>query len=77
MNRSLSTRGCVIFVIMLILLIVGAVCLEVFALMLLWNWLAPLFWANAPVLTFLQTLGIAILLNIIGGLLFKSNTIKS
>ena len=38
---------------------------EVWVVMALWNWLMPLFWASAPILTFGQTFGILILINII------------
>jgi hypothetical protein len=41
--------------------------------MLLWNWLAPTFWTAAPELTFWQSLGICILLSIIGGFFKTSN----
>ena len=41
-------------------------------LMFLWNWLAPLFWVNAPILTFWQTFGIYIFILILSGL-FKNN----
>lgn len=34
--------------------------------MLLWNWLAPLFWTTAPVLTFWQAWGVCILISWIG-----------
>lgn len=37
----------------------------------LWNWLVPLLWKTAPILDFWQTFGILVLLNIIGGILFK------
>lgn len=37
-------------------------------LMLLWNWLAPLFWVNAPILTFWQTFGIYIFILILTNL---------
>ena len=36
--------------------------------MLLWNWLAPLFWVSAPHLSFLQAWGVMILVNWIGSL---------
>lgn len=32
---------------------------------LLWNWIAPIFWANAPVITIWQAIGILFLLNIV------------
>lgn len=41
--------------------------------MLLWNWLVPLFWTTAPILTFLQAWGCVFLLSIIGNF-FKSSS---
>jgi len=38
--------------------------------MLLWNWLTPLFWSSAPILTVWQSVGILLLVNIIGRLIF-------
>lgn len=40
--------------------------------MLLWNWLIPLFWAGAPILTFWQSWGIMFLLTLIGNRLFRN-----
>ena len=41
--------------------------------MMLWNWLAPLFWTTAPVLTFWQAWGVCILLSWIGSF-FKNKS---
>lgn len=38
----------------------------------LWNWLVPLFWKTAPILTYWQAAGLVILLEIIGSF-FKSS----
>ena len=35
---------------------------------LLWNWLAPIFWSSAPILTYWESVGINIFLIIIAGL---------
>ena len=43
--------------------------------MLLWNWLAPLFWANAPELSFLQAWGTIVLISWIGSF-FRSSKSK-
>lgn len=43
--------------------------LEAWVIMLLWNWLAPLFWAAAPILTYWQTYGVMVLIQLIAGLL--------
>jgi len=45
--------------------------LEAWILMLLWNWIAPLFWLSAPILTFWQAYGAMVLIQIIAGL-FKN-----
>lgn len=45
--------------------------LEAWVLMLLWNWIAPIFWAAAPILTFWQAYGAMVLIQIIAGL-FKN-----
>ena len=34
--------------------------------MMLWNWLIPLFWSSAPILTFWEALGVIILISWIG-----------
>jgi hypothetical protein len=45
--------------------------LEAWVLMLLWNWIAPIFWLSAPILTFWQAYGAMVLIQIIAGL-FKN-----
>ena len=50
--------------IMAILVVVSF--LEALVVQLLWNWLAPIFWATAPILTYWQAFGACILLSIIG-----------
>lgn len=54
--------GC--FVTLILCILFGAFGGWIF--MLLWNWLAPLFWAAAPQLTFWQAWGVCILLSWIG-----------
>ena len=39
--------------------------LEGWIFQMLWNWLVPLFWSSAPILTFWQAYGVLILINII------------
>ena len=39
--------------------------------MLLWNWLVPLFWTSAPILTFFQSFGVIILISFISFLFIK------
>ena len=61
--------GCIIALIFCI--IFGALGGLVF--MLLWNWLVPLFWSSAPILTFWQAWGCVFLLSIIGNF-FKNSS---
>ncbi len=42
--------------------------------MLLWNWVVPIIWTSAPILTFWQAWGISFLLTIIGNKFRSSNT---
>ena len=68
-NRSNEIVGCLFLIILCIIL--GAFGGLIF--MLLWNWIVPLFWASAPILTFWQAWGVCILLSIIGNFFKKSN----
>lgn len=52
--------------------IAGLVAFETWAVMSLWNWLAPIFWSSCPILSFWQTLGVIVLFNIITSF-FKSS----
>lgn len=60
----------------IIVIVFIILCLSVaivpFILMTLWNWLAPLFWVGAPILTFWQSFGIYVFLLILSNL-FKSD----
>ena len=60
--------GCLIALI----IIGGVAAFEGWIVSLLWNWLAPLFWTNAPVLGIWQAFGILLLINIIGRIFFGS-----
>ena len=59
---NINTSGCIIVMIILVALSF----LEAWVVQLLWNWLAPIFWTTAPILTYWQTFGVCILLSIIG-----------
>jgi len=61
--------GCLISLIIAVLL--GALGGLIF--MLLWNWLVPLFWSAAPILTFWEAWGVCILLSWIGSF-FKNRS---
>ena len=68
----MSKLGCFL----LIVLVIALSFLEAWGLQLLWNWLAPLFWTSAPILTFWQAWGISVLLSIIGNK-FRSSSSSS
>ena len=59
---NISTRGCIVVMVILVVLSF----LEAWVVQLLWNWLAPIFWTTAPILTYWQAFGVCILLSIIG-----------
>ena len=40
---------------------------EAWIIMILWNWVAPIFWASAPTLTFWLSFGIMLLCNLLFG----------
>ena len=61
MNK-ISTSGCIVVIVILVVLCF----LEAWVVQLLWNWLAPIFWTTAPILTYWQAFGVCILLSIIG-----------
>ena len=60
--NNISTSGCIVVIVILVVLCF----LEAWVVQLLWNWLAPIFWATAPILTYWQAFGVCILLSIIG-----------
>ena len=70
--KNLGVVGCIFALI----LIVGFNFLVFWAFQELWNWLAPLFWSTAPILTYWQAFGCSVLLSIIGSA-FKTHTTKS
>ena len=59
---NISTSGCIVVMVILVVLSF----LEAWVVQLLWNWLAPIFWTTAPILTYWQAFGVCILLSIIG-----------
>ena len=48
-----------------VIVIIACCALSGWIVSLLWNWLAPLFWSSAPILTVWQAFGILLLLDII------------
>jgi hypothetical protein len=64
--------GCGIYILIIIIAIAiafGLSCLYAWLGMLLWNWVMPMIWAGAPVMTFWPMWGLLELC----GLLFKSH----
>ena len=49
-----------------LLIIAIALFLQAWLVQVLWNWLVPLFWTTAPILTYWQSFGCCLLLGIIG-----------
>ena len=60
--NDISTGGCIVIMVILVALSF----LEAWVVQFLWNWLAPIFWTAAPVLTYWQAFGCCVLLSIIG-----------
>ena len=58
--NNISTSGCIVVILVVLSF------LEAWVVQLLWNWLAPIFWTTAPILTYWQAFGACILLSIIG-----------
>lgn len=46
--------------------------IEGLLLMALWNYIAPVFWASAPTLTFFQSICAILLINLIGSIVRSS-----
>lgn len=59
---NISTSGCIVVMVILVVLSF----LEALIVQFLWNWLVPIFWTTAPILTYWQAFGVCILLSIIG-----------
>lgn len=68
--------ACSLWLLIIIIFFVSGILLSGLFLMLLWNWLAPLFWPEAPILGYWQAVGIGVLLSILGGF-FKSTRVSS
>jgi hypothetical protein len=63
-------RGIIILLFYLLVIIIG-LCITPLLFMLLWNWLIPIFWVSAPILTFWQSFGIIMLIYIVTSLFKK------
>ena len=57
-----------------ILLVVVCAIFEGWIFMLLWNWLVPMFWTTAPVLSIWESVGILFLINLVSKLFFGNKT---
>lgn len=67
MRKSISTV--LIFLGVIAFFLIGpAITAALF--MLLWNWVAPMFWAAAPIINFWVAFGVIALLNLIFGRVF-------
>lgn len=56
-----------LLILSLVILIFG------YPFMLLWNWIAPIYWVNAPTLTFWQAVGSLLLLDILAMPKFRAS----
>ena len=61
-NSDVNAGSCILALVLIVLLSF----LEAWVVQLLWNWIAPIFWTTAPILTYWQAFGCCILLSIIG-----------
>ena len=68
----MTSISCLFLLIVIVLLSF----LEGWILMILWNWLAPIFWTSAPELSYWQAMGIMLLLSIIGSFFRSSSSSK-
>lgn len=64
MNKIMK-EGCLAIIVALII-IFGLSCLGAWGFMLLWNWIMPVLWSTCPILTFWQSFGILLIIDIIG-----------
>lgn len=66
--------GCILTCLIALIIIIGANLIVAWIVMLLWNWLIPIFWTDGPQLTILQTLGAIMLLTILKYILFNRSS---
>ena len=53
-------------VIFVLFIVIAVIFIQAWIVQLLWNWLVPMFWTSAPILTYWQSFGCCVLLGIIG-----------
>ena len=66
-NEDTPLLAIIIALIVVLGILFGAVCFEAWIVMLLWNWIVPLLWIDAPLLTFWTAVGIDLLISILFG----------
>lgn len=64
--KSYKINGCIFITIILVILLF----IEAWIIQISWNVVGPIFWKSAPILTYIQSIYICILLSTIG-LFFK------
>ena len=60
--KSYKINGCISTIITLVIILF----IEAWVLQISWNVVGPIFWKSAPILTYIQSVYICILLNTIG-----------
>ncbi len=60
-DRDYSGIAIFITIILIVGLAFGALCLDAWVVMLLWNWVVPVLWIDAPILTFWTSMGLNVL----------------
>ena len=61
----------ILIILCYVLIILACFCITPILFMLLWNWIVPIFWATAPILTFWESLGIIVLVTLISKLIMS------
>ena len=69
--KTLKRLGVVFGVVVLYF---GIYAIYAWAVQALWNWIVPIFWTSAPILTYWEAVGVTLLLTLIGG--FFKTTVK-
>lgn len=70
---DIGCLGVIMMVILVLACAFGLSCLYAWVAMLLWNWVMPIIWASAPVMTFWPMWGLLELCSI----LFKTHSVSS
>ena len=70
---DIGCLGIILMVVFVLALAFGLSCLNAWIAMLLWNWVMPMIWAGAPVMTFWPMWGLVELC----GILFRARNYSS